>query len=203
MVAVVPMQLEGGQAMGKQFPKIEPEHKAFIEHQRVFFVASAAPEGRVNVSPKGMSTLRVLGDNTVAYLDCTGSGSETRAHLLASEDKRLTIMFCAFEGDPVILRLYGQGQSLMRGTPEYILLLAHFEEIPGARQIVLLAVDLVQTSCGMGVPLFDHKADRQNLVRYWTTQGIDNLRKYWGLKNVRSIDGLATEFAPDVMAPRG
>jgi hypothetical protein len=193
---------EGGQAMGKQFAKIEPEHKAFIERQRVFFVASAAPKGRVNVSPKGMSTLRVLGDNAVAYLDCTGSGSETRAHLLASEDKRLTIMFCAFEGDPVILRLYGQGQSLMRGTPEYAGLLAHFEEMPGARQIVRLTVDLVQTSCGMGVPLFDYKTDRQNLVRYWTAQGIDNLRKYWG-KNMRSIDGLATEFAPDVMAPRG
>ena len=187
--------------MGKQFPKIDPKHKAFIEQQKVFFVASAAPKGRVNVSPKGMSTLRVLGDNDVAYLDCTGSGSETRAHLLASEDKRLTIMFCAFEGAPVILRLYGQGQSLMRGTPEYAQLLAHFEEIPGARQIVHLAVDLVQTSCGMGVPLFDYKDDRQNLVRYWTAQGIDNLRKYWGLKNVRSIDGLATEFAPDVMAP--
>jgi hypothetical protein len=188
--------------MGKQFPKIEPEHKAFIERQKVFFVASAAPQGRVNVSPKGMSTLRVLGDSDVAYLDCTGSGSETRAHLLASEDKRLTLMFCAFEGDPVILRLYGRGQSLMRGTPEYRELLPRFDEIPGARQIVRLGVDLVQTSCGMGVPLFDYKADRQNLVRYWTAQGIDNLRKYWSLKNTRSIDGLPTGFAPDTMAPR-
>jgi hypothetical protein len=101
----------------------------------------------------------------------------------------------------VILRLYGRGQSLMRGTPAYGELLAHFEEIPGARQIVRLSVDLVQTSCGMGVPLFDYKADRQNLVRYWTAQGIDNLRKYWGLKNTRSIDGLPTGFAPDTMAP--
>src|SRR5262245_61576507 len=201
MVAVVPMQLEGGQAMGKQFPKIEPEHKAFIEHQRVFFVASAAPEGRVNVSPKGMSTLRVLGDNDVAYLDCTGSGSETRAHLLASEDKRLTIMFCAFESDPMILRLYGQGQSLMRGTAEYGALLPNFQEVPGARQIVRLAVDLVQTSCGMGVPLFDYEGERGSLVRYWTARGIDNLRKYWGLKNMQSIDGLPTGFAPDSMAP--
>jgi pyridoxamine 5'-phosphate oxidase-like protein len=201
MVAVAHAQLGSGEAMGKQFSKIEAEHKAFIERQRVFFVASAAPKGRVNVSPKGMSTLRVLGDNDVAYLDCTGSGSETRAHLLASEDKRLTIMFCAFEGDPVILRLYGQGQSVMRGTPNYARLLAHFEEIPGARQIVRLAVDLVQTSCGMGVPLFGYQADRQNLIRYWTVQGIDNLRKYWGLKNVRSIDGLPTEFVPEVMAP--
>ncbi|MDX2202428.1 MAG: pyridoxamine 5'-phosphate oxidase family protein [Hyphomicrobiaceae bacterium] len=187
--------------MGKQFPSIEPQHTAFIERQRLFFVASAAPKGRVNVSPKGMSTFRVLADNSVAYLDCTGSGSETRAHLLACEDKRLTIMFCAFEGEPMILRLYGQGRSLMRGTPEYVELLPHFEEIPGARQIVHLAVDLVQTSCGMGVPLLDYRADRQNLLRYWTAHGIDNLRKYWGLKNARSIDGLPTGFAPDVMAP--
>jgi hypothetical protein len=187
--------------MGKQFAKIEEEHRTFIARQKIFFVASAAPKGRVNVSPKGMSTLRVLGENDVAYLDCTGSGSETRAHLLAAEDKRLTIMFCAFEGAPVILRLYGQGQSLMRGTAEYAALLPQFDEIPGARQIVRLAVALVQTSCGMGVPLFDYRDDRQNLVRYWTNQGIDNLRKYWGVKNAKSIDGLPTGFVPDTMAP--
>jgi hypothetical protein len=181
--------------------KIRPEHRSFIQQQKVFFVASAAPKGRVNVSPKGMSTLRVLGDNDVAYLDCTGSGNETRAHLLVSEDKRLTFMFCVFEGDPVILRLYGRGQSILRGTPEYAALLPHFNEIPGARQIVRLAVDLVQTSCGMGVPLFDYREDRPNLVRYWTAQGINNLRKYWGLKNMRSIDGLPTDFSPDAMAP--
>jgi hypothetical protein len=186
--------------MGKQFPKIESEHRSFIERQKVFFVASAAPMGRVNVSPKGMSTFRVLGENVVAYLDCTGSGSETRAHLLAADDKRLTIMFCAFAGNPLILRLYGQGQSLMRGTPEYAALLPQFDEIAGARQIVCLAVDLVQTSCGMGVPLFDYKEDRTNLVRYWTAQGIDNLRKFWSIKNARSIDGLSTAFAPETMA---
>ena len=187
--------------MGKQFARIEPDHRAFIERQRIFFVASAAPKGRVNVSPKGLSSFRVLGENDVAYLDCTGSGSETRAHLMASDDKRLTIMFCAFEGDPVILRLYGQGQSLMRGTHDYAALLPHFEEVPGARQIVRLTVDLVQTSCGLGVPLFDYKEERGSLVRYWTAQGINNLRKYWGLKNMRSIDGLPTGFSPDSMAP--
>jgi hypothetical protein len=196
------LSLHGGRTgMGKQFAKIESEHKAFIERQKIFFVASAPPKGRINVSPKGLSSFRVLGDNDVAYLDCTGSGSETRAHLIAADDKRLTIMFCAFEGDPVILRLYGQGRSLMRGTPEYAALVAKFEEVPGARQIVRLAVDLVQTSCGMGVPLFDYKQERGSLVRYWTAQGIDNLRKYWDLKNVKSIDGLPTNFAPDRMAP--
>src|SRR5215471_9507699 len=179
---------QGGRTgMGKQFARIEPEHRAFIEQQRIFFVASAPPKGRVNVSPKGLSSFRVLGENDVAYLDSTGSGSETRAHLIASDDKRLTIMFCAFEGDPVILRLYGQGQSLMRGTPEYAALVPLFEEVPGARQIVRLDVDLVQTSCGLGVPLFDYKQERGGLVRYWTAQGIDNLRKYWGLKNMKWV----------------
>lgn len=188
--------------MGQQFQAIEEKHRAFIERQKVFFVASAAPRGRVNVSPKGMDCLRVLGSNEVAYLDCTGSGSETRAHLVASDDKRLTIMFCAFEGDPVILRLYGQGQSLMRGTPEYACLVERFDEMPGARQIVRLDVDLVQTSCGMGVPLYDYRKDRQSLVQYWVRHGADGLRKYWGLKNTRSIDGLPTAFEPDTMAQR-
>lgn len=189
--------------MGKQFARIEPEHRAFIERQKIFFVASAPPKGRINVSPKGLSSFRVLGDSDVAYLDCTGSGSETRAHLIASDDKRLTIMFCAFDGPPMILRLYGQARSLMRGTPEYTALAPGFEDMTGARQIVRLSVELVQTSCGMGVPLFDYKQERGSLVRYWTKQGLDNLRKYWGLKNMKSIDGLPTGFVPDSMAPQG
>lgn len=188
--------------MGQQFQAIEEKHRAFIERQKMFFVASAAPKGRVNVSPKGMDCLRVLGSNEVAYLDCTGSGSETRAHLVTSDDKRLTIMFCAFEGDPVILRLYGQGQSLMRGTSDYARLVERFDEMPGARQIVRLDVDLVQTSCGMGVPLYDYRQDRQSLVQYWVRHGAEGLRKYWGLKNTRSIDGLPTAFEPDTMAQR-
>jgi hypothetical protein len=186
--------------MGQQFAAIGDQHRAFIEQQKIFFVASAAAKGRVNVSPKGMACLRVLGPNEVAYLDCTGSGSETRAHLLASADKRLTIMFCAFDGSPMILRLYGQGRSMMRGTPDYAAMLHHFEEMPGARQIVALAVDLVQTSCGMGVPLFDYKENRENLVRHWIRQGADNLRKYWSVKNTKSIDGLPTGFDPETMA---
>ena len=105
--------------MNQPFPAITDQQRNFIEGQKVFFVASAAQKGRVNVSPKGMGTLRVINPHEVAYLDCTGSGSETRAHLFACEDKRLTIMFCAFEGTPLILRLYGQGLSLMRGTREY------------------------------------------------------------------------------------
>ena len=105
--------------MGQQFPALEDKHTAFIAAQKIFFVASAAPTGRVNVSPKGMSCFRVLSANRVAYLDVTGSGNETAAHLRAAPDQRLTIMFSAFDGPPVILRLYGRGQALHRGTPEY------------------------------------------------------------------------------------
>jgi len=186
--------------MGQRFPSISDRHKAFIEAQRIFFVGTAAPAGRVNVSPKGMATFRVLGPNDVAYLDCTGSGSETRAHLLGPGGGRLTIMFCGFEGSPLILRLYGLGASLMRGTRSYAALLPHFDEIPGARQIVRLTVELVQVSCGMGVPLFDYKEDRGDLVRHWEQLGVDRLREYWGAKNVASIDGLPTRFEPTVMA---
>ncbi|MFM9939527.1 MAG: pyridoxamine 5'-phosphate oxidase family protein [Hyphomicrobiaceae bacterium] len=186
--------------MGQQFPAINDSHRDFIERQKIFFVATAAPTGRVNVSPKGMGCLRVLGPNRVAYLDSTGSGSETRAHLQASADRRLTLMMCAYEGDPVILRLYGRGTSHMRGTPEYAARIAQFEAMPGARQIIELEVEMVQTSCGMGVPLFDYKEDRQNLNRYWLRQGLDNIRKYWALKNTKSIDGLPTGFDAETRA---
>ena len=188
--------------MSQKFASLAPEHKAFIARQKLFFVASAAPGARVNVSPKGMASFAVLGDNQVAYLDCTGSGAETSAHLLADPDRRLTIMFCAFDGDPVILRLYGQGESHLRGGPGYAALVPHFEEMPGARQIVRLDVDLVQTSCGMAVPLYDYKAERRNLVRHWTRQGVEGLRKYWGKKNSASLDGLPTGLEPEAMLPR-
>ena len=188
--------------MSQKFASLAPEHKAFIARQKLFFVASAAPSARVNLSPKGMDSFAVLGDNQVAYLDCTGSGAETSAHLLADPDRRLTVMFCAFEGDPVILRLYGRGETHLRGGPRYHALVRHFEEMPGARQIVALDVDLVQSSCGMAVPLFDYKAERKNLVRHWTRQGVEGLRKYWGKKNATSLDGLPTGLEPEAMLPR-
>ena len=188
--------------MSKQFPALEPKHKEFIARQKIFFVASAAAQGRVNVSPKGMASFAVLGDNAVAYLDCTGSGNETRAHLLSVP--RLTIMFCAYDGDPVILRLYGEGRSHLRGSAEYDALLPNFEaEMTGARQIVTLDVDLVQTSCGMAVPYFDYRGERNNLVRHWARQGVAGVRKYWAKKNMASIDGLPTRITPETMLPPG
>lgn len=180
--------------MAKQFSKIEDAQRAFILRQKIFFTGSAAAEGRVNVSPKGMDTLRVLGPNRVAYLDLTGSGNETSAHLLASG--RLTLMFCAFEGPPMILRLYGQGHALQRGTSGYAELLPQFgSEPPGARQIVVLDVDLVQTSCGYGVPLYDHRGNRESLIRWAEAKGEAGLEAYRREKNSRSIDGLPTAIA--------
>lgn len=179
--------------MGKQFSRIEPAHRAFIERQQIFFTASAAGDGRVNVSPKDAAALRILGENRVAYLDQTGSGNETAAHLLA--DGRLTLMFCAFEGSPMILRLYGRGKAWRRGSSEYADLLgAAFEDVerPGARQIVVLEIDLLQTSCGYGVPLFDFVGERPTLTRWAAGQGEAKLEEYRRLKNSFSLDGLPT-----------
>jgi hypothetical protein len=182
--------------MAKQFERIEPAHAAFIAAQRVFFTASAAATGRVNVSPRGADAFRVLGPNTVAYLDETGSGNETAAHLRANG--RLTIMFCGFESVPMILRLYGQGRSLWRGTPEYAALLETAygnQETPGARQIIRLDVEMVQTSCGYGVPLFDYKEERRTLRNWAEKKGEDGIAEYWGTRNVLSIDGFETGVA--------
>jgi hypothetical protein len=178
--------------MAKQFDAIDDQVRAFIEKQHIFFTGSAAPTGRVNVSPKGMDALRVLGPNRVAYLDLTGSGNETSAHLAASPEHRLTIMFCAFEGAPLILRLYGHGTVHRLGTKEYEALLPHFTEIMGARQIVELEIEMVQTSCGYAVPFMDYREDRPNLVRWAENKGEDGLEAYRREKNMQSIDGFAT-----------
>jgi len=156
--------------MSKMFTRIVPPLKEFIERQHIFFTASAAADSRINLSPKGSDSLRVLGPNAVAYLDQTGSGNEAAAHLRA--DGRLTIMFCSFEGPPMILRLYGHGRSLPEGSQEYADLLAEAfggEEPPGARQLVVLDVESVQTSCGYSVPLYEFKEDRQ-LLRNWASR---------------------------------
>jgi hypothetical protein len=183
--------------MARQFPCIGPEHRAFILSQHIFFTASAAPGARVNLSPREIGALRVLGENAVAYLDQTGSGNETAAHLRA--DGRLTIMLCAFQGPPLILRLYGQGRALPRGGAGYAALLEEAfggQEPLGARQIVRLEVDLVQTSCGFGVPLFGHQGDRPNLERWARAKGEEGLVTYRREKNARSIDGLPAGEEP-------
>jgi hypothetical protein len=179
--------------MAQQFAQIEPAQRDFISRQHMFFVATAAAGSRVNLSPKGLDALRVLGPNMVAYLDLTGSGNETAAHL--RNDGRLTLMLCAFEGPPRILRLYGKGRVLRRGTAEYTRLLAEAfagEEPVGARQIVVLDVELVQTSCGFGVPLYDYRGERPALKKWAESKGQDGLEAYRREHNAHSIDGLPT-----------
>jgi hypothetical protein len=179
--------------MAKQFKSLDTAHRAFIANQRIFFNASAAPEGRVNLSPRDAKSLRIVDDRTVTYLDLTGSGNETAAHLRVNA--RLTLMFCAFEGPPMILRLYGTGRVLRRGGHEYQATLAqHFnnEEPPGARQMIVLTVDLVQTSCGYNVPTFEYQGERDTLIRWAEKKGPEGLESYWSEKNLSSMDGFPT-----------
>jgi hypothetical protein len=184
--------------MAKQFSSIEPALRNFIERQHMFFTATAAATGRINLSPKGLDGFRVLGPNRVVYLDHTGSGNETAAMLKA--DGRLTIMFCAFEGAPMILRLYGTGRVLTRGSTAYknILTTAFDGKEPvGARHMIELDIDLVQTSCGMGVPLYAYEEERVSLTRWAETQGPEGLDEYRRRKNMVSLDGLPTGLLDD------
>ncbi|MFC3831882.1 MULTISPECIES: pyridoxamine 5'-phosphate oxidase family protein [Deinococcus] len=183
--------------MAKQLPAISDHLKAFIEAQHVYFVGTAAPDGHVNVSPKGMDSLRVLGPNRVAWLNVTGSGNETAAHL--RQLPRMTVMFCALEGPPLILRLYGTARTVQPGDREWNDLAALFPPLPGARQVFVLDVDLVQTSCGMAVPLMDFRGDRDDLNVWAAQQTPEQLDDYRQRKNTRSIDGFATGL-PDTHA---
>lgn len=168
--------------------ELSPELTDFIARQPIFFTATAAASGRINLSPKGMRTLRVLGPKQVAYLDLTGSGNETAAHL--RHDGRLTLMFASFDDRPLILRLYGRGRVVRPADSEWLALVGHFEELPGTRQIVVLELESLQTSCGGAVPRLEFVADRQALVQWATSKGPEALAAYRAEKNVRSIDGL-------------
>ena len=179
--------------MAKVLPSIDAACRAFIARQHVFFAASAAPGGHINLSPRPSDCFAVLDETTVAWLDRTGSGAETAAHLKA--DGRLTVMFCAFDGPPNILRLYGRGESLRPGGDAYRSVLdAAFGGVApvGTRQIVRLGVDRVQTSCGYGVPLFDYRSERPSLENWAQAKGEDGLAAYRREKNAVSIDGLPT-----------
>jgi len=184
--------------MAKDFPSLNQHHREFIARQHMFFTASAAAGSHINISPRSTDMLRVLGDNAVVYLDRTGSGNETAAHLLA--DGRLTIMFCAVEGPPLILRLYGRGRALRRGGEEYATLLSvHYADTEplGARQMVRLDFDLVKTSCGYGVPLFDYREERETMDKWALSKGEEGIKAYWQEKNLVSMDGLSTGMGKD------
>lgn len=180
--------------MGKFYERIDDKLKAFIEDQHMFFVASAplSAEGHVNLSPKGMDSFRVLGENRVAYLDFVGSGNETSAHVL--ENGRITFMWCAFKGKPDIVRLYGRANVILPDTPEWDALSPLFPVYGGARQIIVADIHKAQTSCGYGVPLMDYVADRDTMLRWAEAKGPDGIEQYICEKNVKSLDGLPTHL---------
>jgi hypothetical protein len=169
---------------------IDGRLRAFIEAQHLFFVATAplSADGHVNVSPKGLDTFRVLGEHEVVYLDLTGSGSETVAHL--RENGRVTIMFCAFDGPPNIVRLHGSGRYVSLGDPGFDSYRTLFADHPGARGAVVVDVHRVSDSCGYAVPLMSHEGDRDLLTRWSENRGDDGLAAYRVTKNAASIDGL-------------
>lgn len=178
--------------MSKFYSKITATLQKFIEVQKIFFVATAPNSGRINLSPKGMDSFRVLSENRVLWLNVTGSGNETAAHLL--ENERITIMFCSFEGKPNILRLYGKGKEIKEGNAAWNELISLFPETPGTRQIFDISIASAQTSCGMSVPFFNYKGERNALNTWAETQGKKGIKQYWKDKNQTSIDGLPTNI---------
>jgi len=178
--------------MGQRFKAISEKLQSFIKEQKMFFVATAGAEGRVNVSPKGMDSLRVMGPNRVLWLNVTGSGNETAAHV--QENRRMTLMFAAFEGSPMILRLYGEAQVVHPRDAQWELLYPLFTPLPGARQIFDLDVDLVQTSCGMAVPFYDFVGEREQLKAWARKKGDAGIEQYWEEKNRHSLDGKPTHI---------
>lgn len=173
--------------MSEFFETLTDDHRAFIARQPVFFVATAAAGARINLSPKGMDSFRVLSPTEVGYLDVGGSGNETHAHLAA--DGRITIMFCAFDNPALILRLYGRGEAILPQDPRWSAFASHFIQLPGSRQIFRIGVESIQTSCGWGVPHMAFERERQTLSKYHAQQDpvarLDKVRT-----RTRSIDGL-------------
>ena len=184
--------------MGKIYPTIDDSARKFIEAQPLFFVGSAPldSDGHVNVSPKGLDTLRVLGPLSIAYLDLTGSGIETVSHL--KENGRIVLMFCAFEGPPKILRLYGRGTVIEPEQTEFPDLAAHFPEYEGTRAIILVEVSRISDSCGYSVPLLHYEGERSQLSAWAHKLGPEGLKTYRQEKNQQSIDGI-----PGIEKPAG
>lgn len=185
-----------GHSMAKQFSSIESKLRQFIEEQKVFFVATAAGDGRVNLSPKGMDTLKVVDANRVDWLSVTGSGNETAAHIL--DNPRMTLMFTAFTGNPLILRLYGTARAVYPSDAEWAEIARPFEILPGTRQIFSMQVEMAQTSCGMSIPQYDYQGDREHLNAWAESKGVEGMNAYRRDKNVVSIDGKPTGLPVEI-----
>lgn len=180
------------ESMAKFYSELTDALQTFIREQHIFFTATAPNQGRINLSPKGIDTFRCLDAHTVAYLDLTGSGNETSAHLI--ENGRMTIMFCSFSDRPVILKLYGTGSVIRPADPDWNALCTQFKPIPGARQIIKLQIESAQTSCGNGVPIYEFVSDRSAIVTWAEKKGQAGLEQYWRDKNQTTIDGLPTHL---------
>lgn len=179
--------------MAKQFTALEISHQQFIQDQNIFFTASATRDSRINVSPRSTDVFRIVNESCVFYLDRTGSGNETAAHLLA--DGRITFMFCSVAGAPLILRLYGRGRSVYERDEDFDTLInQHFDGVYplGTRQLVVMDIDLVQTSCGFGVPLFEYLGERNTMDKWHNNKGVQGIREYRKKNNMVSMDGLPT-----------
>lgn len=185
--------------MAKQFAQLTPPLIQFIERQHIYFVGTATADSRVNISPKGMDSLRILSEKQVVWLNVTGSGNESAAHV--QHQPRMTIMFCAFTGAALILRLYGQARVIHKLDEEWAQYIGLFPNLPAARQIFVLDIDMVQTSCGLATPYFDYVGEREDLNEKHEKLGEAKIEQYWVDKNQLSIDGIATDIVRKNLTP--
>lgn len=176
--------------MAKFYNKLDDQLSSFIKNQKIFFVSTAPIEGRINLSPKGHDSFYILNDNEVCFLNLVGSGNETEGHL--KEDPRITIMFCSFEKSPNILKIYGKGRSITPRNPEWETLYAKMKPESGARQIISIEIESVQTSCGYSVPFFEYQGERETLRKWADKQGAEGIDDYMKEKNITTIDGKPT-----------
>lgn len=182
--------------MAELFDQLNDDLIEFIDNQHLFFVGTAGATGTINVSPKGMDTLRVIDQKEIVWLNLTGSGNETAAHV--SENERMTIMFCSFDRQPMILRLYGKADIVHpRDEARWEKYLTLFETQPGTRQFFEFHIDMVQTSCGYAVPFYELKGERPTLRKWATNKGEDGIAKHWEEKNQLSLDDKPTHILVD------
>lgn len=175
--------------MGRAFDTITEPMQDFVAEQHLFFVSTAPTEGgHINMSPKGYESFRIIDSNRVCYLDLTGSGAETIAHL--RQNGRITFMFCAFTGKPNIVRFYGNGSVVRPGDTDWDELSSHFDDLAGSRAIIVADIHRTSTACGFAVPFMDFVEDRQRLLEHWGGKTDDEIDEYWAKKNATSIDGL-------------
>lgn len=181
--------------MSDEFEVLADKHIEFIKKQHMFFVGTAGKEGRINVSPKGMDSFRVISESKVAWLNLTGSGNESAAHTL--ENGRMTVMFCSYDKQPLIMRLYGKAKVSHPRDKNWDELTSLFPKHPGTRQIFEIDIDLVQTSCGFAVPYYELVGERPTLSKWAEAKGEQGVQDYWLEKNTKSIDGADTGILKD------